>query len=70
MQTRIQSFIEVLITLSIKFVTAMLVWEFVIEPIFQYEANLGQNFVITSIFTLVSLILSYSVRRFFNWLHG
>ena len=38
-------------------------------PLFGLHASLGDNLGIGLIFTVVSLVRSYCLRRFFNWWH-
>lgn len=49
---------------SIAFVTNLLVL-----PLFGYTPTLSDNFWITNVFTAISVIRGYYVRRLFNWLH-
>jgi hypothetical protein len=64
-QSKKQSLIEVvtstLIGMLVSIITQMIVF-----PIYGMEVNLFQNFQITVIFTVVSIIRSYFVRRVFN----
>lgn len=39
-------------------------------PIFGFVPSLSQNIAITLIYTAISLIRSYSLRRLFNWISG
>jgi len=64
-QTRKQSLIESLTNLVIGYLIS-LVSLFVIFPILGIESSTGKNFIITLYFTLISLIRSYVLRRFFN----
>lgn len=64
-QTRLQSLIEalfnVLIGYGINFSANMMVL-----PLFGFHVTLTQNIVIGAIFTAISIIRSYAIRRFFN----
>jgi hypothetical protein len=64
-QSKKESLIEVvtstLIGMLVSIITQMIVF-----PIYGMEVNLFQNFQITVIFTVVSIIRSYFVRRVFN----
>lgn len=50
------------------FLLSMGLWQFVLAPHFGYEVTLADNFQLTLIFTLVSIVRSYLWRRLFNWL--
>jgi hypothetical protein len=39
-------------------------------PIFEIEATFGENLAISLIFTIVSMLRGYILRRFFVWYHG
>lgn len=67
MQTRRQSLIETLAGVAIGFVVSMLI-SMVVYPMHGHAFSLAQNASITVIFTVVSILRSYWVRRFFNWL--
>jgi hypothetical protein len=41
----------------------------IILPVFGYTPTWQENIVLTSFFTVVSLVRGYYVRRLFNWLH-
>ena len=41
----------------------------VVLPLFGFPATLSQSFWIAVIFTAVSVVRSYWVRRLFNWMH-
>ena len=68
MQTRWQSLLEACANVLIGYVVA-LATQLVVFPLLGIEASLGQNIVIGIIFTVVSLVRSYYVRRLFNWRH-
>lgn len=39
-------------------------------PLFGHRVSLADSFWLTCIFTVISLVRSYALRRFFNRLHG
>lgn len=41
----------------------------IVLPLFGFELTASTNFWLTSFFTAISVIRSYIVRRWFNWLH-
>lgn len=65
MQTKRQSLIETvvstLIGLAVSFLTQIIVF-----PMYNLEVNINQNLQITAIFTIVSILRGYCVRRLFN----
>lgn len=67
MQTRRQSLIETVVGVAIGFALSMAA-STVVYPLFGHSFTPGQNAGITVIFTLLSLLRGYGVRRFFNWL--
>lgn len=68
MQSRTASLIETTAGLVVGFIVAMVVGHFVYRA-FGHQVSLGENFWMTVIFTVVSFIRSYLVRRGFNYLH-
>lgn len=68
MQTRLQSLLEaganVLLGYGVALGAQLLVF-----PLFGIVIPLSSNIAIGIIFTFVSLIRSYVLRRLFNWLH-
>ena len=65
MQSKLESLTEAIINTFIGFVIAF-ISQLVFFPIVGIEANLEQNFILTVLFTLVSIIRTYIVRRYFN----
>lgn len=65
MQTRKHSFIESWTNLAIGYLIA-LVAQFLVYPALGIPVSVGQNFVIVTIFTALSLVRSYTIRRWFN----
>lgn len=49
--------------------TVALLTQLLVFPLFGLEVSLSSNLLIGAIFTVVSLIRSYFVRRLFNWMH-
>ena len=65
MQTKKQSFIESLTSTTIGVIIGI-VLNLTILPIFGYPVSLSDSLWISVIFTAVSVIRSYAVRRIFN----
>lgn len=69
MQTKLQSLIEVNVTIAIKFVVSICVQQFIINPAFNLNKSFLDNLAIVMIFTASSIVLGYLLRRFFNHRH-
>jgi len=67
-QSRTLSAIESLVDVGIGFVIAIVTTLYAL-PLFGFHPSLTQSFGITLIFTVISVIRKYIVRRLFNWLH-
>ena len=65
MQTKKQSLIESLTSTTIGIIIGV-VLNLTILPIFGYPVSLSDSLWISVIFTIVSIIRSYVIRRFFN----
>lgn len=64
-QTKLGSFYEALINIiigwTINFIANMLVF-----PLFGWEISVEQNIYLGTIYTVISLVRSYAIRRWFN----
>lgn len=74
-QSRRGSAIETLCNYAIGIVLANCVWLFIVIPMskiygwnFHHEGNLGHITYVNLIFTLVSIIRTFTMRRLFNFL--
>lgn len=65
MQTKLQSLIESFINILIGYITAICS-QFLIFPLFDIYIGLQDNLLIGLYFTIISLIRSYIIRRYFN----
>ncbi len=65
-QTKLESLIEAALNVLSGFLISLIFWSLVIVPIFYLEVTTKDNILITSLFTLISVIRSYLWRRFFN----
>lgn len=68
MQTRRGSLIEVCVNTGTGFVVAYAAG-LIVYPMFGLDVGGATNLALVAIFTLISVIRSYAVRRCFNWLH-
>ena len=66
-QTKKHSVAEAVINVLVGMVTSLLV-QVVIFPLFNIRMSAADNINLCLIFTVVSVIRSYLLRRFFNWL--
>lgn len=67
-QTSRQSAIETCASTAIGFAIAY-VASYTVLPLFGHNVTHGENFWITAIFTVISLVRGYFVRRLFNHIH-
>jgi hypothetical protein len=65
MQSKKQSFIESLTNIAIGY-TISLLSLFIIFPVLGIESSTNKNILITCYFTVISMIRSYCIRRWFN----
>lgn len=68
MQKAHHSLLEAVLNTTSGFIFSMTLGQ-VVYPLFGFNATLSQNFIITLIFTVVSIIRSYVWRRVFNALN-
>lgn len=64
-QSRRMSLVETVAGVAVGFVVSVLA-SFVVYPIFGHAFTLSQNIGITIIFTVLSIVRGYLVRRAFN----
>jgi membrane protein implicated in regulation of membrane protease activity len=65
-QTKVESFIEACLNTASGFIVSWTFWLLVIVPVFHLSLTHAQNFTITCMFTVLSILRSYIWRRFFN----
>ena len=65
MQTKYQSLIESITNILIGYLTALLS-QVLIFPIFDIDVTFQDNLLIGLYFTIIGLLRSYLVRRYFN----
>lgn len=66
-QTRTGSFVEAWTNVLVGFVVSVLA-NLVVLPAFGYAVTSGDAVWIGVVFTGISLVRSYALRRFFNWI--
>lgn len=67
-QPRRHSFAESVANIVAGLVINLLV-QYYMFPLFGFRVTLAQDFAIAGIFTVISIIRSYGLRRLFNWYH-
>jgi hypothetical protein len=65
-QSKTSSLVESVLNQISGFLLSLLVWAYVVAPIYNFPVDWGSNFEITAIFAIVSTARSYLWRRFFN----
>ena len=70
MQTRTQSLFESIINIAVGLLVSMLANTIMLPLVFGVAVSLHQNAVLAVIYTLISLVRSYCLRRYFNRRHG
>lgn len=68
MQTKKQSLFESSVNVVIGYLVALLS-QFVIFPLFGLDVPLSDNLLIGLWFTIISIVRSYTLRRYFNRKH-
>lgn len=68
MQSKLHSFLESVLNIVIGYVVAILS-QLIIFPWFGINLPIQENLLMGLCFTVISLIRSYYIRRWFNWLH-
>jgi hypothetical protein len=66
MQTKLESFVESSLNVASGFFIALVVWKFVIVPLWGFDVSTTDNLAITGVFTVVSVARGYVWRRIFN----
>ena len=67
-QTKKMSLTESIVNTALGFIISLILINWLL-PTYGYEIKTIESFEITSIFTAVSVVRSYLVRRFFNYVH-
>lgn len=67
MQSKTASLIEQILNVGSGFIISLIVWVYVIVPIWNFDVTMIENLAITIIFTIVSVVRGYAWRRLFNY---
>lgn len=65
-QSKLESLVEASLNTASGFVVSLFVWQFIAAPLFGYHITWKDNFLLTALFTVVSVMRSYIWRRLFN----
>ena len=65
-QTRLRSLFEIFLNYAIGYTVGLLTNQFILPLIINYEPNIGKSALISIVYTAISIIRSYIVRRVFN----
>ena len=66
MQSKKRSFIEAVTNVLVGYLVAV-ISNLIVLPLFGYQVSLFDGFAIGVVFTVISLIRSYMIRRVFNY---
>lgn len=70
MQSKLGSLFEQVSSTAIGFIVSLLTWELVVKPAWGLTTSFIENLGITTVFTVISILRGYCVRRLFNRLHN
>lgn len=68
-QSRAMSAAETIASTTIGYVVAIFAQKLIL-PLFGFEGSTADHAMIAALFTVVSLVRGYCVRRLFNWIGG
>lgn len=66
MQSKLESFIEQCFNIGSGFLISLMLWAFVVSPLWGYDSDIHDTLSITALFTAVSVLRGYLWRRYFN----
>lgn len=65
-QRKIHSFLEALTNTAIGWIVSFVFWITVVRPLFGIETTMAENVHITNLFTVISILRGYLVRRWYE----
>ena len=68
MQSKKNSILEVFLSTAIGFIVSLILTQYVL-PLYNFNVTYTQNIQITIIYTVVSILRGYFVRRLFNHIY-
>jgi len=66
MQSKRMSLMETMLNVASGFVISLLLWQFVVCPVWEIERSFRQGIEVTMLFTVASVVRGYLWRRLFN----
>jgi len=69
-QTKTGAMIETVANTASGFILSYLFWVFVVAPMYDLDVTYVDNFVISSMFTVLSLVRGYTWRRLMTRVHN
>ena len=66
MQSKKHSMLEACLNVASGFIVSLLLWIYVVVPVWDVKVTMLDNLSVTLIFTAASIIRSYLWRRYFN----
>ena len=66
-QTRRQSLAESVFSTVVGYWVSIVAWTWVIAPLWGFDVTAGDNIAIVAIFTVLSVVRGFGVRRFVQW---
>jgi predicted DNA-binding transcriptional regulator len=65
-QSKRESLVEACINTASAFFLSLLIWQYLVAPLYGFRVSWQDNFGITTIFTIASILRGYVWRRVFN----
>ena len=65
-QSKLESLLETCVNIASGFIISILVWTYLVAPLWGFNTSMYDNFGITLVFTVSAIIRGYVWRRFFN----
>lgn len=67
-QTKFMSWVETIINVVIGYTINVIAQAFIF-PLFNIQISIYQDMLIGALFTAISIVRSFTLRRFFNWVY-
>lgn len=65
-QSHLESLVEIVLNISSGFILSLLIWIYIVSPLWGFHTNYWDNLGIVTIFTVSAILRSYFWRRLFN----
>ena len=66
MQSKKPSFIEQCLNVGSGYILSLLVWFWIVQPVWGFDASIQESLGVNALFTLISIARGYIWRRVFN----